>query len=587
MQMTRGVLVDHGTRSQHRPDFVIGSILALLALVWRLYCGLNSGPPQGDELLAASTAFRILQHPGFVPFQVGQDYMGTVQEYGSAGLMMLIGVHKTALRAPAAVFFASAVFITHKIVSREISRQLALAVGILMIASNSAVVRYTGAVAMPGYATAIFLAAAIAWQTFRVDRSRTLAQWVLLGALAGFGAYLFQALILQTAASLIFLATRAQLFARFRSVTRNWEFWLIVTCGVFACVLLIGVGYHFLTRRATFVAGPLDLSLLSGGLFLAGVFVILLLRVIRLSGGDLVSVASFALVFVVFQALPNLWFRYHELPLLLADGVPVWQSGTYALKHLHEWPGNARLLFNYVLPLVAIGRVESIPVSDDAIPSAIDAAGVVSVVVALLVGALLIRHYQVQKRPVLACAESLFILPLLMLVVVLFPSWRLFGSSSYRYLIVFVPGFCLGVAIAARVIANSNRVIFFGLIGLFALYSGYDCFKNFQFVPPDKECVNIAAGLLEQKVDGVLVRGKCVGELVWRAAGRVWIADPDPDPSGLFLHPRLSSIAAAKSIAAVNLDETELERILGGSAGEFTPAESLAPGVVVYRRKPS
>jgi hypothetical protein len=582
--MTRGVLVDHGARSQHRSDFVIGLILALLALVWRLYYGLNSGPPEGDEILAASTAFRILQQ-GFVPFQVGQNYMGTVQEYVSAGLMMLIGVKETALRAPTAVFFASAVFITYKIISREISRQLALAVGILMIASNSAVVRFTGAVAIPDWGAAIFLAAAITWQTFRVDRSRTLAQWVLLGALAGFGAYLFQALILQTAASLTFLATRSGLLARLRPVTRNWQFWTIVTCGVFACVLLMGVGYHFLTRRATFVAGPADLSLLSGGLFLAGVSAILLLRVLRLSGGDFVSVSSFALVFVVLQALPNLWFRYHELPLLLADGMPVWQGGTYALKHLHEWPGNARLLFNYVLPLLAIGRLESFPPPDVAIPSVIDAAGVVSVLVALLVGALLIRHYQVQKRPVLACAESLFILPLLMLVVILFPSWRLFGPASYRYMVVFVPGFCLSVAIAARVIANSNRAIFFALIGLFALYSGYDCFKNLHFVPPDKECVSIVARLLEQKVDGVLVRGKCVRELVWRAAGRVWVADTDAVSA--ILLPRPSSIEAANSIAAVNLDETGFERIVGGSAGEFTSVESLSPGVVIYRRRPT
>jgi hypothetical protein len=244
-------------------------------------------------------------------------------------------------------------------------------------------------------------------------------------------------------------------------------------------------------------------------------------------------------------------------------------------------------LFNYVLPLLAIGRFGSIPEFDVAIPSAIDAVGVVSVVVALLVGALLIRHYQVQKRPVLACAESVFILPLLMLVMVLFPSWRLVGAYGYRYIVVFVPGFCLGVAIAARVIVDFNRAIFFGLIGLFALYNGYDCFKDHQFVPPDKECVSIAARLLEQKVDGALVRGKCVGELVWRTVGRIWVATDEGPSSAAFLHPRPSSIAAAKSIAAVNLDETGLERILGGSAGEFTSAERLAPGVVIYRRRPS
>jgi hypothetical protein len=577
--------IEREGQSQHHLDSIIGLVLALLAMFWRLYYSLSDSSPGGDEINAAVTAFHILQHPGFVPFQIGQAYMGTVQEYVAAGLMMLMGVNEMALRLPAAMFFAAAVFITYNTISREISREDALASSILMVASNSAVVLYTGAFAMPGYAAGIFLAAAIGWQTFRVDRSRTLAQWVLLGALAGFGAYLFQILILQTIASLVFLATRATLFDRLKPAARNWDFRTLVACGVVACILLLAVAYRFLTRRGTYAAGPLDLTLLCGGLVLAGVSATLMVRILRPSQANLVSIGSFSIVFAVFQALPNFWFRYHELPSLVADHVPLWQGGTYSLKHMHEWVDNACLLFNHVLPLLAVGRIGSMPEPDVSGPCPIDAVGVVSVAGVLLFVALLVRHFQLRKRLILACPESVFILPLLMLVLVLFPSWRLFGAGSYRYTLVFVPGLCLGLVIAVRAITNS-RAILFGLIGVYALYSGYDCLANRQFVRPDKDCVGIAAQLLEHKIDGALVSGKCVAVLVWRTAGRVWVADAAASTTS-YLYPRASSIAAAETIAAVNLDEVRLARILGGSANEFASNEILSPGVVIYRRKRS
>jgi hypothetical protein len=573
-------------RSQEHSDFIIGFVLALLALVWRLYYGINRGLPSQDEVWSAVTAFHILQHPGFVPFQVGTDYMGTVQEYAMAGLMMLMGVNEMSLRLPAALFFAAAVFITHNTISREISREYALASGILMAASNSAVVFYTGGVAT-AYPAIIFLAAAIAWHTFQVDRSRTLVQWMLLGALAGFGASLFQNLILQIMASLAFLATRSTLFDRLRSVARNWAFWTMVVSGIVACVLLLAVVYHFLTRRATYVAGPLDLALLYGGLLLAGVFTILLVRILKPCRADLVAIGSFSIVFVIFQAIPNLWFKYHELPSLVADHAPLWQAGTYSLKHMHEWLDNACLLFNYVLPPLAVGRMGSLSdwVSE---PCPIDAVGFVSAAGILLIVVLLVRHFQFRKRLMLACPESVFILPLLIFALALFPSWRLVTPFSYRYMVVFVPGLCLGSVIAVRAIAN--RAILFGLVGVYALYSGYDCLANLQFAPPDKDCVDIAAQLLERHIDGALVNGKCRVELAWLTAGRVAVADGDADANDTaryFLYPRPSSIAAVASIAAVNLDEARLSRILGRSAAEFRPAERLSPGVVVYRRKPS
>jgi hypothetical protein len=513
--------------------------------------------------------------------------MGTLQEYVMAGFMTLMGANETTLRLPAAIFFAAAVFVIHNTISREISREVALASGILMVVGNSALVTYS-AFNIPDYAATTFLAAGIAWQTFRVDRSRTLAQWILLGALAGFGAYLHQILVLQTMASLAFLATRSILSSRLSPMGRDRAFWTLVACGLAAVILLLPVAYYYLTRRATYAASPLDLVLLSGGLVFAGVFVVQLMRVLRPSQADLLAIGSFAIAFAAFQAPPNLWFKYQELPSLLTDHVPLWQAGSYSLKHAHEWvtvqPG---LLFNYVLPQIAIGRMESISGTGSISgPFPIDAVGMFSAAGLLVFVALLVRHFQLGKRPMLASPETVFILPLLLLVLALFPSWRLFGPSSYRYLLPFLPGLYLGAVLAIQSITTSRRILF-GLVGAYALYGAYDCLATRpQFIPPDQGCVAIAARLLEREIDGALVSGKCTEELAWRAAGRFWVADVNYRENVRFLYPRPSRIATAESIAAVNVDDATRERLFGSSAGEFASAETLSPGVVIYRRKP-
>jgi hypothetical protein len=213
--------------------------------------------------------------------------------------------------------------------------------------------------------------------------------------------------------------------------------------------------------------------------------------------------------------------------------------------------------------------------------------GFVSLAGVLVFVLFLVRHFRVQKRLMLACPESVFILPLLILALALFPSWRLFGPWSYRYIVIFMLGLYLGLVIGIRAIAG--RTVLFGLIGAYALYSAYDCLANRQFVPQDADCASISTQLLQQKIDGALVSGKCRVELAWLTAGRVWVADADADVNDTahyFLFPRPSGIADIESIAAVNLDGARLARILGGDASKFAFAESLSPGVVVYSRKP-
>src|SRR5262249_13564323 len=154
------------------------------------------------------------------------------------------------------------------------------------------------------------------------------------------------------------------------------------------------------------------------------------------------------------------------------------QAGTYSLKHAHEWltvqPG---LFFNYALPHLAIGGPVSGPVNPESLP--IDSAGLFSAVGLLVFIALLVRHVRLQKRFILACPESVFVLPLLLLVLALFPSWRLNSAWSYRYAVPFLPGLYLGAVLAIEAIVV-KRAMLFGLVGAYAICSGFNCFSNRQ-----------------------------------------------------------------------------------------------------------
>lgn len=565
-------------------DLLIGLILASLAVAWRLYAGLGKGPPTGDELIAAVTTFEILQTNGFVPFLVGQDYMGTVQEYMMAAFMMVLGVNELSLRLPPVVFSGAAVFLAYHTISKEISRIVALASSVLLVAGNSAIVSTQ---ALPDNSATIFACVAIAWQTFRVDRSRTLVQWVMLGVLAGVGAYLHQISVLQTIGSLVFLTSRSVIWARLRSTVSAQTVFLLMSFALIAGILLSAVGYHFLTRRSSFVASPANSAALIGGLFFAGVFLIVLIRALKPSRYELASIASFVVPFVGFWGLPHLWFRYHQLPALMSDHVPLWSAGTYSLKHAHQWfteqPG---LFFNYVLPRILIGKSElfSGPGMLSG-PVPIETLGWFSVVGASLLLAGLFLHFRT-RNACFSLPECVFLLPLLLLILAFFPSWRLVGPGSYRYVVLFAPALYLAIVLAIRAIFAS-RAVLFSLVGAYVLYAAYDVFAQRQFVSPDKDCNSIAARLTELKADGVVVSGRCAQQLAWRAAGRYWVADADYRPGDhptLYLRP--SRVAAANSIAAVNLDEAALSRLLGVNPKTFSSVE-VSPGLVIYRRRPS
>ena len=561
-------------------DAAIGLVLAFIAMSWRLYARLDAGPPTGDELIGALTAFEILRNSWFVPFQVGHDYMGTLQEYVMAALMMVIGVNEVSLRLPAALFFGSGVFLTYYTLSQTISREVALASAVLLVPGNAVIVHWQ---AMPDNAAALFLSAAIAWQTFRVDRSRSLGQWALLGGLAGFGSYIHQILMLQTIGSLTFLAARSTLF-KSNTLRDNRVVWSLCASALAASLLLSAVAYHYLTRRETFIAGSLDLAALFIGVFFAGVFVLLAMRALKPSRSDIASMASFVIPLAVLQALPKLWFNYYQLPSLMADQVPLWKAGTYHLKHAHQWfteqPG---LLLNYVLPHLFLGGMA--PVSEpDGVqgPFPIDSLGMGSAVGLLVLVALLVRYFWHLKR-FLSLPEAVYLLPLILLMLVLFPSWRLFDATSVRYITIFMPGVCLALVLAAKAVTDS-KIALTGVVAAFVLYSGYDVLSKRTSERVDQECAALARQLTELKIDGALVSGKCLQDLAWQSEGRFWVGDADyrPGDKGT-LYARRSNIKAASLLGTVNVDQIALAQFIDRDAFSYT---RISRDVVVYRRKP-
>jgi hypothetical protein len=207
------------------------------------------------------------------------------------------------------------------------------------------------------------------------------------------------------------------------------------------------------------------------------VIVLLTLPMPRLR--ECAPVAS-ALALLVLVPMPAaLWFRRVELPRMAALGIEPYAEASYSFKHLHAWPNQARLMIEGVLPAVIIGRWDEVGGYEE---SGRESLGWKSAIIAALFAVLALagfpRWRTGRRRPDLHSADFIFIVPFLLTLVVLFPSWSLHSESSFRYLLPFLPGMFL---IAYRCLEDhitAHPRIAAALLALYAGYCAFDCFRH-------------------------------------------------------------------------------------------------------------
>ena len=456
-------------------------LLVLLAFAWRMPYAATSPIVQVDEVkYSLPTVHRLLA--GDAVFYIsGTDYGAPIEQAAAAVLFRIFGESASAFRIPTVLLGSLAVGVFFLALRRTVGTAAAFGIALPLALANSSIARYT-TFSHGSYATLLLVVGLIQLATMRGDEKRTAARWLVLGVLMGTGMYVLKLAIFQVFASLAWLWLRSDYFQRFSERLSDAylrQRMLAGICTVAAGLFVLApVLYHYLTRRATYAISPLEIWFAAPAAFLclAGALIVVpTLCAPRLREW---TPAIGALALVVLIPLPAaLWFRQVELPRLAARGIEPYAEASYSLKHLHEWPNQARLIVEGVLPAVIIGRWDEVRGFEEN-----ETLGWKSAVTAALLVALAFADFRRWKsgrrRPVLRSADFIFIVPFILTLAVLFPSWSLHSESSFRYLLPFLPGMFL---IAYRCLEDrlaAHPRIAAALLALYAAYCAFDCFQH-------------------------------------------------------------------------------------------------------------
>ena len=456
-------------------------ILVLLAFAWRMPYAASKPIGHVDEVsYSLPTAQRLLAGEK-VLYISGTNYGAPVQEALAAVVFKAFGESTAGLRLPTVVIGSLAVGLAFLALRRATGPGVALGIGLFLALANSTNARYT-TFAHPCYATALAMVGCIQLATLWCDTKRTFLRWLVLGTIMGAAFYVLTLTLFQSFVSLAWLAVRSEYFQRLRERITQGNRLPRLRAGIFTAALgllvLSPVGYHYLTRRATYVISPLETAiaivatvLIAAGAIIGGSTLCAPRR------GEIVSVTCCLAMFTLLPMPAAVWFRTVEQPRLVAQHIEPYSEATYNFKHRHEWPNSARLLMQGVFPALLIGRFNEVRPVEESEHLGWKAAVAAAILLALAAAAIC-RGRTRTPMPRSREADAVFIGPLLLLLIVLCPSWLLHSELSVRYLEPFLAGFfLLCFRCLERWIATYPRTTA-ALGGSYIAYCAVDCFYN-------------------------------------------------------------------------------------------------------------
>jgi len=474
-------MAKHPLGPDPRARWLIFLALVVLAVAWRMPYAATKPIVQVDEVqYSLPTVKRMLA--GDIPFYIsGTNYGAPVEQAFAAVLFRFFGESAAGFRFPTVLLGGIAIGITFLALRRVAGDRPALGIALLLALANSSVARYT-TFSHGSYGTLLVLVGSIQLATLWTDQRRTFARWLTLGLLMGAGMYALKLAIFQSLASLAWLWLRSGYCRRLRDRLADAGLWQRMRAGAFILALgmtaLAPVLYRYLTRRATYVISPWEKGLVITAAFLCAAGAVIVLPTLcapRLREWTAAMCCGALLVLIPLPA--ELWFQTVEKPRLTAAGIEPYAEASYSFKHLHQWPNQARLMMQGVFPALLIGRWNEVRGFEET--AALGWKALVAIVVSGAVACIGIHRWrQGRWRPDLQSADFLFIAPFLFTLAVLFPSWSLHSESSYRYLLPFLPGLGLLAyrCLQDRIAAHPRLAC--SLIGLYAAYSAFDCFRH-------------------------------------------------------------------------------------------------------------
>ncbi|MEO6738816.1 MAG: hypothetical protein ABIP20_01095 [Chthoniobacteraceae bacterium] len=458
-------------------------LLVVLAFAWRMPYAATAPIVQVDEVKYSLPTVKRLLAGDPVLYISGTNYGAPLEQAIAAGLFAGFGESAGAFRFPTALLGSLAVGVFFLALRRSVGIGAALGITLPLALANSSIARYT-TFSHGCYSTLLLTVGLIQIATMRVDEKRTVARWLVLGVLMGTGIYVLKLAIFQAFASLVWLWLRSDHFERLRYQLGEARLRRRFLAGIFTAGLgmlaIAPVLYRFLTRRATYAISPLEKWLVIAAAFFCAAGAALVLSALPIPRFREFTPVAGALALLVLIPMPAaLWFQKIELPRLAAQGIEPYAEASYSFKHLHEWPNQARIMIEGVFPAVIVGRWNEVRGFEESERETLGwRAAVTAVLLAVLALGDFFQRRAGKQRPDLRSADFIFIVPFILTLAVLFPSWSLHSESSFRYLLPFLPGMFLIAYRCLEAPITAHPRVAAAFLALYAAYCAFDCFHH-------------------------------------------------------------------------------------------------------------
>ena len=500
--------------------------------------------------------------------------------------MAIAGASYLALRIPVVLATAAGTGLLFYSLKRFLPLGESFCIALLSACPNSAIAVYSS-LSIGNYGLCLLLCSGLLLLSIYVDQNRREIAWLLLGTAIGMAIYIFELLALESAVIIgwLFFALGTRLAPILTRLGDNGPqprnilrlvLMPMASAVMFAVgpVLLLGPDpYSHFGRLVAWLSFPIAAACLL--IAVSRVF-----RYMPIRRSELMMVALLIAPIAIIPGIAKWHFKQHIAPLWKVSGAEVWDNGGgYKLKKVTDYPYQAMILIDRVIPALFFGRFRELRNGADEVsftPHAIASAAIVALTLVAFYGAF--RRWRHERL------SLLYVWPAFMglLIVVLFPSWRLFGDFSYRYLIAGIPGWYVVLVCGIASLGRWQRRLGVGILHIYLLYCGFDLWNNVRATSVDSNAHHYADIVQKSGADLCIVRAKMGPEvmLLLNDVPRVDIVSPPVYP----FYPAEGQLNAANRICLIGLEPELFCKDWGPPACKFQFKHHLDPFVWTGQR---
>jgi hypothetical protein len=365
--------------------------------------------------------------------------MAPFKEVLAYPLIFLFGKDIMYIRLSSVVLFIFSAILGFTILKKIIGAKLAFGIILVYIFPVSTVNQYDSSL-IGQYSSIILLNLLIIYYIIQWVQTGDYFNLVLFSIISGISYYVFSISIFQYFSCLLWALICSKKWNFFITNIKK-RFAYILVCYSVCLILVILLLYRPLTQSQQILFNTSQHFIF--GLLIVFAFgsLIASINAFSISRSDFKTIGFATIPFAFFAVLPGLIFKLVVYPELVSRyGISLYSIG-YTLKHAHEWPHQILNFFTGAFPALIFGR------GLGGIRGAAEFSQDFTLLKILLgfyfvfcILMFLIKNNTFNRKLNSRSPLWLFIFPTLLNLIVLLPSWRLFGDYSYRYMIPYYLG---------------------------------------------------------------------------------------------------------------------------------------------------